>query len=541
MADGLLGSITPDDRMLGLLGIGLGMLANARGRNGREAFQNSLGGAVEGGMGMLGPIMQSAGQRAAREMQAKQLGLQERTVAANEEMNKLHAKLYGAQAAEMDRKAKFLEAIMGGAPGAGAPPTLAPGPDGTMIGTPGTQPPIQSGPAGGMPAAPAGGGQFNIDPTLLKGAMIGYPEIGKGLATLYEMDQPKIDYVGGIAVDKRTGRPVQGAPTLPQMSQPGLGYQNMPDPSSPTGYRVVPVPGGLDLLGAQRGVAAGAEAAARAPYETPRTVKLPDGREVLMRPDQFTAFAGGVPPAPAGTPSPRQPSPATQPGAGSSPADRVRILEGEMATARPEDRGILIEEINRARTSAGMPLYQSQAGMPGVVSGKTTAQQIVDKRTETGAVNEAELGQRRIADLQKEAMGQQGILNTIDQIETQLKKPVLGPGPVDRSRMLLHNIGVQDEASINTSNIRNLGEQLVLARGSLGAGVSVADADRYEKAAGAFTRAKSREEMVASIEIMKSIAKRYFEQTNNAIGRYSQGGGAAMTVGPDAGGFKVLR
>lgn len=544
MADGLLGSITPDDKMLGLLGIGLGMLANARGRNSRDAFQNSLGGAVEGGMGMLGPIMQSNQQQAMREMQARQMGLQERQVGAQEELNKMHAKLYGAQVADLERTQALLSKYLGGDPmaasaGMGTPPTLTPGPDGTQIGTPGTQPPIQArglnAAAPGVapaPVQPAGKGDFNIPPDLVKALAFAKPQMAGPFMEMFKADQPSIDYIGGIAVDKKTGRPVQGAPTLPQMSQPGLGYQNMPDPSSPTGYRVVPVPGGLELLASQKGTAAGAEAAATAPYGAPREVKLPDGRTVLMRPDQFTAMAGGVPQAPAGTPSPR----VTQPGAGATVNDRVRILEGELPNASASDRPILIQEINRVRKEAGMPAYQEPTGMPGLVSGKTTAQTIDDKRTEAGAVNQAELGQRRIADLQKEATGQQSILNMVSEIEQRMNngKGVLGAGLLDRGRMVAHEYGVQNDSTVNTRAIRQIGEQLVLARGSLGAGVSTADADRYEKAAGAFTKAKSVADMQESISIMKSIAQKYFDQTNAEIGGYRTGNGNLLPVGPNA-------
>lgn len=534
MAEGLLGSISEDDKMLGLLGIGLGMLANARGRNSREAFQNSLGGAAEGGMQALGPIMQAQNARAMREMQAKQFGLQERSVGAQEELNKMHAKLYGAQVSDLERTQELLKRALGGMGGIPSGPTMAAGPDGTQLGTPGVAPPIQSrglnepAPTAG---APQSGGAFGISPDLVKALAVAKPQMAGPFMEMYKQDQPNIDFVGGIAVDKKTGKPVQGVPTLPQMSQPGLGYQNIPDPTSPTGFRIVSPPGALDLLAAQKGTAAGAEAAAQAPFGTPRTVKMPDGREVMMTPDQFTQFARGGAPAPLpGTPSPRSRTDITG----------APVPAGMPSVEPPRPGTPEWDAFDKVRRATG-PATANVPGMPGVVTGKTTQQEIDEARQKTGAVNEAELGQKRIADLQKEAQGQQGILNTIGTIEDQLKKPVLGPGPLDRGRMLLHNIGVQDQASINTTTIRALGEQLVLARGSLGAGVSVADADRYEKAAGSFTKAKSRDEMVESIRIMKDIAQKYFTQTNDAIDRYQSGRGSAMTVGPSSSGFRVLR
>lgn len=97
MADGLLGSITPDDKMLGLLGIGLGMLANARGRNSGEAFGNALQGGVHGGMGLLGPIMQNQQAQAQRAMA-------ERRMAMDEKQFGLDERYKTAQIGELTRK-----------------------------------------------------------------------------------------------------------------------------------------------------------------------------------------------------------------------------------------------------------------------------------------------------------------------------------------------------------------------------------------------------------------------------------------------------
>jgi hypothetical protein len=87
---------------------------------------------------------------------------------------------------------------------------------------------------------------------------------------------------------------------------------------------------------------------------------------------------------------------------------------------------------------------------------------------------------------------------------------VYGNAIPDRIAMGLNTIGGNETPkAINTNQVRMLGQQMVLARGSLGAGVSVADAERYDKAAGDFSRAKTVSDMLAAVKTMRDIAKTY--------------------------------
>lgn len=97
MAEGLLGSLSQDDKMLGLLGIGLGMLSNARGTDSRAAFGNALQGGVQGGLGLLEPIMRSQQMQAQREAQARRLAMDEKQFGLDERFKT-------AQIGELTRK-----------------------------------------------------------------------------------------------------------------------------------------------------------------------------------------------------------------------------------------------------------------------------------------------------------------------------------------------------------------------------------------------------------------------------------------------------
>ncbi len=130
-----------------------------------------------------------------------------------------------------------------------------------------------------------------------------------------------------------------------------------------------------------------------------------------------------------------------------------------------------------------------------------------------------------LAGLVKDADSQKGILNTLDTVESIIKQGTLGNTPVDRLQMLAHNSGMkQTPETIRTANLEKLGNQLVLARGSLGSGVSSADAERYDKAAGDLSKAKSNDERLNYINIMRDIAARSFENTNNAFKSFNETG-----------------
>jgi len=95
--EGLLSGLADEDKYLGLLGIGLGMLAGNQGRSRQQAMANSFGGAAQGGLGLLGPIMQNKQAQAQAADRARQFGLQERQFGLEEQFK-------GAQMTEMQRK-----------------------------------------------------------------------------------------------------------------------------------------------------------------------------------------------------------------------------------------------------------------------------------------------------------------------------------------------------------------------------------------------------------------------------------------------------
>jgi len=72
---------------------------------------------------------------------------------------------------------------------------------------------------------------------------------------------------------------------------------------------------------------------------------------------------------------------------------------------------------------------------------------------------------------------------------------------------------------------------LVLARGSLGAGVSSADAVRYDAAAGRFADPKSYDDMVDAVKTMREIAGTYLKQSDEARSVLETGRKSAVSPG----------
>lgn len=127
--------------------------------------------------------------------------------------------------------------------------------------------------------------------------------------------------------------------------------------------------------------------------------------------------------------------------------------------------------------------------------------------------------------LTKDADQMRGMVPIFDQIERLIKAGSLGNKIGDRAEMLGHEVGLrQTDKTINTANLKKLGEQLVLSRGSLGAGVSVADAERYDKAAGDFSRAQSNEEKLKYLGIMRSVIQESYQRANDAIRSFEKSG-----------------
>ena len=165
------------------------------------------------------------------------------------------------------------------------------------------------------------------------------------------------------------------------------------------------------------------------------------------------------------------------------------------------------------------------------------------KYAEQAGANKADIA---LKPLEKEAVGRQENINAIDkaklektmanagaldeqqatfnQIESLINQGAAGNSPTDRAQMLLHNTGIrQTPETQNTASIMKLGNNLVLSRGSLGAGVSSADAERYDKAAGDFSKAQSNGDRLQYINIMREIGQKADARANATLDAYKAG------------------
>lgn len=77
-AQGLMGGLSKDDRMLALLGLGAGLMAGNQGRNRQEAFSNAMGSGMQGLLGTLGPVIQNRQAQQAAQDRQRGLSLQSR-------------------------------------------------------------------------------------------------------------------------------------------------------------------------------------------------------------------------------------------------------------------------------------------------------------------------------------------------------------------------------------------------------------------------------------------------------------------------------
>jgi hypothetical protein len=297
----------------------------------------------------------------------------------------------------------------------------------------------------------------------------------------------------------------------------------VPDGMSLANGVVSTAPGFLDTLTA----VTDAQEAAKARYGPPIRMPTADGREILMSPAEF---ARGVPPsrarAPAQTPAQATPrsfprvAPAAQQGMDST---RLSILTTELDQAirdgDPQTAASVQREIDLATGGGGV--------------GKSTAVAQAEEIRATRAKASAGLDAGGAKSAQEQATGARGVVMIADQIEKLIgdkdAPKVYGNAIPDRIAMGLNTIGGNETPkAINTNQVRMLGQQMVLARGSLGAGVSVADAERYDKAAGDFSRAKTVSDMLAAVRIMRDIAKTY--GSNEAAARQQLDSGRPANV-----------
>jgi hypothetical protein len=263
---------------------------------------------------------------------------------------------------------------------------------------------------------------------------------------------------------------------------------------------VYSAPGYLDTLAA----ATDTQEAAKARYAPPIRTATADGRETLTSP---LDFGRGVAPSRAPAPAQATPrgfprvNPAAQQGMDGT---RLSILQGELKGAiqngDPQTAASVQREIDLMTGGGGV--------------GKSTAVAQAEQVQIERAKASAGLDAKGAEAAQGQATGARGVVMIADQIEKLIgdkdAPKVYGNAISDRIAMGLNTIGGNETPkAVNTNQVRMLGQQMVLARGSLGAGVSVADAERYDKAAGDFSRAKTVSDMLAAVSTMRDIAKTY--------------------------------
>jgi hypothetical protein len=312
----------------------------------------------------------------------------------------------------------------------------------------------------------------------------------------HEVTKPQMEVHNGYAYDKNKVQsgflPGINVSQNGQATVTGVGPDGAPVVYSP--------PGALATYSAYQR----AGEAAKAGFDT-QEVTTPDGKKVLTtRGNVVNRITNAT------NPSFPRVSPDVQAG---RDVDRKEIVRQELAS-NPND-----------------PALRKEAQNLGIeIQGETSKQR---------SVAVAKLDEKAAQTAAEQAQGQQNLLNTLDMIDSRLKDKnmVLGSSPADRARMNAHEYGLQSKATINTARIRELGQQLVLARGSLGAGVSKEDAVRYDAAAGRFSDPKSYDDMVDAVKTMREIANTYIKQSDDA--RTVLETGKRSTVG--SGGWSAVR
>lgn len=349
--------------------------------------------------------------------------------------------------------------------------------------------------SGGQAATDQAGQQAGIPPSINGRAVAadyafnGGKNIG---AWLNDASKPDMQVSNGYAYDKRNLKPGY----LPGMSVSQNGQSSLTQ-IGPDGLPVVSAPAGaLDTYGAYKMLDEGA----RAGWDT-QTITPQGGNPTLTTRAKIVKQIN-------------------------DPAMRV---SPQQQMARDGDRKEIVRQ--EFQQYPNDPALRKEAQSLGIV-----LQSDAEKARQGGVV---EVDKKAAQDASSQAAGQQNILNTIDQIDSRLKDKslVLGNSPADRGKMLAHEYGMQSRASINTQRIRELGQNLVLARGSLGAGVSSADAVRYDAAAGRFADPKSYDDMVDAVKTMREIAGTYLKQSDEARSVLETGRKSAVS----SGGWSAIR
>jgi len=370
------------------------MLAGNQGRSRQQAMANSFGGAAQGGLGLLGPIMQNKQQQAQAALAAKKLGLEERQVGAYEAANTANAALHRAQAEAMARQQRALESAF---------PSEQQPTSGLLAPQQSPQAMIDAGGGAYMQTAPmvqqatqqtrpqidvdkllglARGG-VNIEP-YLKLREAGLPKVHEGGFVGTQEDLEK--YRGGMA---------------PRLVAGQGGQVTMVSPDGRGGVQVTAP--GLEAFRAMQDV----ENRSKASME-PVEIKLPSGEVRRMTREQQADWVRGigapaeqrtqgglpiVPPPPGGSAEARafeqvQASPPGVPQRASAPVDQSY-----------QD---LIQSFVRGGVSptSSVPGYTGPATMPGVTTGPTAADIAEQERRKVGAVEITKADEKRVTELE---------------------------------------------------------------------------------------------------------------------------------------------
>lgn len=317
----------------------------------------------------------------------------------------------------------------------GSTPSAPAGPQMSTPGNPQTAVPPPQG-------QPQGGGFAGGIPGLMRGALIndiGGPAMGAAYAKQFEpteltrtisaagMDpnSPEGQAAARAGVLKATNVPLQSfrpggyaydpsTKRMENLPQTAPGFASVQDSTSPTGFKTVQQPGGVESLAASAGATEGAKEAAKAPFEI-HMVKLADGREIPVSTQQLVAGLRG----------------------GSSPN-----------AAAPASSGVASLTVTQPSTNAAptdpwvtVPKRATPTGM-----GQTTFDQAMqgEQAKDAGELAKKFGGEASIAN-QRMALNNQA-LSLVDQADT-------GPGATqiaDIKNLLTSRFGVSEDAFQNT-------------------------------------------------------------------------------------------
>jgi hypothetical protein len=192
---------------------------------------------------------------------------------------------------------------------------------------------------------------------------------------------------------------------------------------------------------------------------------------------------------------------------------------GEVVTAVQNDKTLSADDRDRLLSA----VRQSVGGVQ-----KEPVQQGIKLQSETEKERKKQLLGVQTDSLKKitaTADTMRDVMPVFEQIRGLMKEGTYGNSPQDRLASIAHNYGLNNSSTAtNTEALKKLGHELVLAHGSLGAGVSSSDAERYDKASGDFTNAQSNQDRIKYLDIMQQVAEQAAKTANTALQQYQQTG-----------------